>query len=381
MPTKQKNGLYRARVKIGVDSNGKDIYKYFSGRTKKELEQNRQTVINVYITGAALNDDRLFGDYAKEWFDMRLPKKLSVSTRNSYRNVLNSQILPEFGDRNLRSIQPLEIQNFVDRFAGMSASTITYVHAAFRKIYKCALADRIVDRDPSEHVAKPEATPAEEKRALTPEERKAVETVCRTSPHGLYLALLYYLGVRSGEAAGFRWEDVDWNKRVIKVRRDIDYKAGGVPGDLKTKKSRRDVPIPAPLFELLKENRSLPATYIVHGDMPANPMRKCQATAAWKSLMADCGIVRPSDEKGKHGKLVPAISPHYMRHNYITMCWESGIDAYTTSRMVGHSNITTTLKIYTHLTEKQQKTAAQKLDAMFSSASELAQNPFESSAQ
>ena len=372
MPTKQKNGLYRARVKIGVDSNGKDIYKYFSGRTKKELEQNRQTVINVYITGTALNDDRLFGDYAKEWFKLRLMPKVSASSVESYRTALNKYILPRFGDRNLRAIRPLEIQLFLDEFAGMSASSITYIYATFRKIYKAAMTDRLVNLDPTASITKPEAKPAEEKRPLTPDERAAIAKVCDTHPNAMYLALLYYLGVRSGEACGLQWGDIDWKNRSIHVCRDIDYKAGGKEGKVKTPKSVRDVPIPTPLYSILSRNRGLPGAYLIPGPGPGLPVTKAMIRAIWIELMVACGLVVEARPDNKYApwhltsKWEATITPHYLRHNYITMLWERDFDVYTTARIVGHSNINTTLKIYTHLTEQKYKASARQIEDMFS---------------
>jgi site-specific recombinase XerD len=62
------------------------------------------------------------------------------------------------------------------------------------------------------------------------------------------------------------------------------------------------------------------------------------------------------------------ITPHALRHNYITMCWEAGVDVYTTSKIVGHARIETTLRIYTHLTESAKQVAAEKLNDVFNSA-------------
>lgn len=59
------------------------------------------------------------------------------------------------------------------------------------------------------------------------------------------------------------------------------------------------------------------------------------------------------------------ITPHTMRHNFVTMCWESGMDVYMTMRIVGHKSIKTTIDIYTHLTDAQTQAAAEKMDEMF----------------
>ena len=54
------------------------------------------------------------------------------------------------------------------------------------------------------------------------------------------------------------------------------------------------------------------------------------------------------------------ITPHCIRHNYATVCWERGIDPYTTMRLMGHSSIKTTMDIYTHLNERRMVRISQK---------------------
>ena len=87
--------------------------------------------------------------------------------------------------------------------------------------------------------------------------------------------------------------------------------------------------------------------------------------------MAAAGLATASPDDGKfekydpRHKLRPMITPHALRHNYITMCWENGFDPYETMKLVGHASITTTMNIYTHLSEAQMAKTAAKLDDMF----------------
>ena len=70
------------------------------------------------------------------------------------------------------------------------------------------------------------------------------------------------------------------------------------------------------------------------------------------------------------------IAPHCIRHNYATVCWERGIDPYTTMRLMGHSSIKTTMDIYTHLNERQLAQISQKIEGLFEkqSCTKVAQN-------
>lgn len=371
----KKKSPYRSKVKIGVDADGRDIVKYIQGYTRAELAQAREAVIARYITGEALADDRLFGDYATEWFRVRKEPFVSASTRESYRTALNKHILPVLGDRNLRAISALELQELLNIFAGKSKTLITSIIATLRGIYGAALADRIVSRDPTERLIRPAATPTAVKPALTDKQRAALAAACTTEPMGHYLALLYYLGCRPGEARGLMWQDVDWSTGLIHIARDIDYKSNGLPGALKNKASDRHVPMPAPLRAILQPLRGLPDSYIAHAASgPDKPLAKSSADRLWLRLMAAAGLAAPPPEDDdKYEKYDPRhnlralITPHALRHNYITMCWEHGLDPYETMKLVGHASISTTMNIYTHLSEAQMAKTAAKLDDMFTS--------------
>ena len=258
MPRKKKP--YRSKIKIDVDADGKPVNKYYQGRTRAELDQARDAIIARYITGEALADDRLFGDYASEWFRVRKEPFVSPSTRESYRTALNKHLLPVLGDRMLRAITPLELQELLNTYASKSKSLITSILAALRGVYGSAMADRIVSHDPTARLIRPAATPTAVKPTLTAEQRAALAAACESEPMGHYLALLYYLGCRPGEARGLMWQDIDWTTGLVHIVRDIDYKTNGRPGALKNAASDRHVPLPAPLRAILQPLCGLPDT-------------------------------------------------------------------------------------------------------------------------
>lgn len=368
----RRKSPYRSKVKIGIDADGRPINKWIQGWTRGELSAARDAVIARYITGGALAADRLFGDYASEWFRVRKEPFITASTRESYRTALNKDLFPVLGDRKLRAISPMDLQDLVNRYAGKSKSKITDILATLRGVFRSALADRLIDTDPTASLVRPRPKAAAEKQPLTPDQRAALEDTCRTHPDGHYLALLYYLGCRPGEARGLRWSDVDWEHRRVRIERDIDYKAGGIPGALKNTASYRSVPMPQPLLSILRPLRGLPDTYIAHGARDVDrPMSKSTADRTWVRLMVAAGLAvpapdpnrfDPSDPRSDHR---PLITPHALRHNYITMCWEHGLDAYETMKLVGHASIKTTMDIYTHLSDAQLAKTAEKLDTMF----------------
>ena len=386
MPKKQKSGLYRAKVKIGVDANGKDILKYISGKTKAELEHERKKVIEKYITGTGLQDDRIFGAYAAEWYHVRKEPFVEVSTRNCYRTILNKHLIPTFGERNLRSIKPIELQKYVNDFAGQSKTQITMVVSTLFNIFDSAVQDSIIEKNPAASLRKPDHSAAGEKRALTDEERVRVIAQFSQHEHGMYLAVMFYTGMRPGEVRGLKWGDVDFAAGLIHVQRDIDFAAGGKEGKLKTAAAERYIPISDDLLGMLLAARGTPNAYIFPGKN-GKPLAASTAGRMWLELMEACDMVEPIpvDEFGRRtekqyysngdirGQYRPLITPHAMRHNFITMCWEQGMDIMLTMKLVGHSDYQTTRNIYTHLSQKHMEKARDVMELMFSQKSNVAQ--------
>lgn len=371
MAKKQTSGLYRTKVKIGVDKDGKDIVKWISGKTKKELEDAKQAVIRHYIEDDGLEEDMLFGMYAQTWFKLKTAN-LSPSSTQSYRTALNKDILPVFGNRNMRAIKPVELREFLAQYAGMSATKITTVTAALFGIFEAACVDRIIKDNPMAHVKKPEASESKEKRPLTERERERIQQVAATHKDGAYLAAMYYLGARPGEIRGLQWGDFDWTEGYVCIQRDIDYKDGGKAGELKTKQSRRMIPVPPVLRDILWPLRAMPDMFVFRGNNSGDALSKTSAERLWVELMLECGMVREVEEgenrfpkKDIRSRYAPLITPHHLRHNYITMCWENGFDVYVTQKLVGHKSIKTTMDIYTHLSNKQMEKVKAQVEKMF----------------
>ena len=97
--------------------------------------------------------------------------------------------------------------------------------------------------------------------------------------------------------------------------------------------------------------------------------------------MQKCDMVELAGETGYRDTDIRShwkakITPHCIRHNYATVCWERGIDPYTTMRLMGHSSIKTTMDIYTHLNERQLAQISQKIEGLFEkqSCTKVAQN-------
>ena len=113
--------------------------------------------------------------------------------------------------------------------------------------------------------------------------------------------------------------------------------------------------------------------FVFRGENSNTALSKTTSERLWVELMLAAKMVRPVEEgenryRGNdiRSRYVPLITPHTMRHNYITMCWENGFDVYVTQKLVGHKSIKTTMDIYTHLSNRQLEKAKAQVNLMFS---------------
>jgi integrase len=373
---KQKKRL-RAKITVGHDADGDAIIKWASGYTKKELEANKEELRRTYINGAvAIRRDILFGEYVVTWYNIykieaaaQGGKKIGESTKANYRTAINVHILPAFEFRQMRSITADQLQQFMYTLSKYSRTLIGDVHSVLKNVFSLAYAQGVIDRDVSVALKKPQAADPDERRELTDAETRAMLTLIHGSAlplcDRLFLALLFYLGLRRGEALGIQWPDVDFAKRVIHIRRDIDFETGKV-GALKTKAAYRDVPIPEQLFSLLQKFRQIGTQFVVQAPQNKQHWSKSTFDRHWLKFQRMIFALDSSVEHDDNGSI---LTSHYVRHNYATLLYDANVDVLAAAKMFGHSDVRTMMRIYTHIKESRQLVSAEKIRLVFANIS------------
>lgn len=355
----------RAKIIVGHHADGTPIIKYASGRTQAELDANIAELRRSYTgNGQQIEREVIFGAYLQAWYRSRKEQRLSESSRISYRSVINGHILPAFGDRQLRAITAMELQAWIDSKAGMGKTSIGYMHSIICNVFRAATAEGVIDRNPSLSLQAPRAD-KESRRALTDEETAAAKTVMATHPDGLLLAILYYTGLRIGEALGLRWSDIDMRRKMIRVERDIDYTINGV-GELKSAASHREVPMPDELIAALDAKRGIGDNYIFTAPRTRTHLSKATYLRRWHSLMQAMYAADPSIETRQKETTESVLTAHYFRHNYASVLYNAGVDILAAQRFLGHSDVKTTLSIYAHLSDRKEDSAADIVRAALS---------------
>lgn len=369
--TRRKDGRYLARIYLGVDENGKKKFKHLYANSPKELakmEADLRTKLEKGIDIMTMNDT-----YA-DWLE-RLKSVKEIEVKESEYNTFvarASYFLDFFGDVPLKEIRQQNIQPAINAVYKRNPATgkpsakrtIERYLQAVSSVFEYAIEERATDFNPCKHAKIPWDAEVTERRALAPHERKWIED----TPHRAQTAamLMMYSGLRRGEATALLWSDIDLKNKTITVNKSYDFKNNALKLP-KTASGTRVVAIPNKLVSYLAslDRRSI---YVI-----TSASGKVMSDTAWKrmwdSYLCDLNLKygtsinkrKKYDPKG-HIFTIESFTPHCLRHTFCTIMYEAGIDVLTAKEQMGHSDIKTTLAIYTHLDGQHKKKNLEKLD-------------------
>jgi len=170
------------------------------------------------------------------------------------------------------------------------------------------------------------------------------------------LGELFLFDLATGLRLGKRWNDISFEEGVVKVRRSLERiraKVGYIDQEsvTKTPSSIRDVPIPAPILEMLKKRRKDDDSLVFPDSKTGNYIFNKRPLRYIQKLCGELGL--------------PIITFHDLRHTYCTRLFEVGVPLKTVQHLMGHSDIAITAAVYTHVMKEVTTDAVKKLDELF----------------
>lgn len=289
----------------------------------------------------------IFEVIAQEWFEV---KKLDIglSQISAYKCAIK-HLQPLF-NMDIADIRLTDVQAIITDLSTFNPmtkrptakKTLRDIKHTARQIFQYAIDLRLIDYNPAGSVKIPRNAPKKTRRALTTDEINAITN----TPHKLQIAAMIQLygGLRRGEVIPLKWDDIDIEKATISVNKAVDLSQNTpVIKSTKTVSGNRIVHIPSILCSYLQSIED--KTGLVIGDdlYSATKWRK-----QWDKYTNEIGI--------------PGVTSHMLRHTACTMMIEAGIDPSTVKKQMGHSNVKTTLEVYTHITEEHQNIEIEKLN-------------------
>ena len=298
----------------------------------------------------------------------RVEPELQKNTIVSYRSMTNGKIRRYFQRRpqlTVGNLKPQDIQDFYQTLfaGGVVANTVIHYHALLRRAFQQAFKEERIDANPFDRVGRPKKNKFHGEN-YTQEELLTLLHLARGDVIYPAILLAGAMGLRRSEALGVRWSRIDWEKRTVLLdTKIVEYRENGKKKvepveEMKNKSSRRTLPLPDPVVEMLqvqKEHRevyrkmfqgSYNAQYLdyVCVNQLGELLRPSYVTDHFRELLDKYGL--------RH------IRFHDLRHTFASLLINQDVPLINVSNFLGHSDLSTTANIYAHLDKASKQASA-----------------------
>lgn len=366
--TVERNGTlyYRTRIQ---DADGKQVSLYATTCEElyeKQLEAKRQieeiTFRRKHPTVA---------EYCEKWLLMQ-SAKVSAATLKGYTFNMKNHVIKPLGEMYMEEVTADDIRLALVPLSKKSAGLYNTVNMLIKCIFYSAERSQLITYNPCVGLSAKGGRAAKRKEALTDQQAELLMDTVRGLPPYLFIMLGLYSGLRREEALALQWDCVflDASTPYISVQRAwrTEHNRPVISTVLKTKAAKRDIPIPKCLVGCLREAKASSISEYAIADSKGQPLSSSQFQRVWQYV-----IVRSTKERtyykyvngqsikynvkptlGMKQKNNPTIqytidfevTPHQLRHTYITNLLYSGVDPKTVQYLAGHENSKTTMDIY-----------------------------------
>lgn len=364
--TRKGTQYYRTRI---TDADGKRVDLYALTREdlyEKEMEARQQVEDAIFR-----RKNPTVADYCERWLLMQ-SAKVSASTLTGYSSKMRNYIIKPLGDMYLSDVTADDIHLALIPASKKSASLYATVNMLIKCVFYSAERNQLLDYNPSAGISAKGGTPKKEKEALTDEQVKTLLDAIRGLRPYVFIMIGLYSGLRREEILALQWDCVFLDEKTpyISVRRAWrpENNRPVINTILKTPAAKRDVPIPPCLVACLREVKEASTSKYVIANDKGLPLSYSQFQKLWRYVQVRS--VKPrtyykyvngesikytvTPTAGGHQKNNPGIAytidfdvtPHTLRHTYITNLLYAGVDPKTVQYLAGHENSKTTMDIY-----------------------------------
>ncbi|WP_273325139.1 tyrosine-type recombinase/integrase [Vallitalea guaymasensis] len=386
--TKRSDGRYMGQISFKDPVTGKTKRKTVYGKTQKEAMEKLNKIKYEIQTGVFnVSDNITFEAWALTWLKEYKKNSLKKGTYTMYCANFNNHVFHYIGKVKLKDLQPHHLQSLYNRLldngrkgssrsnqTGLSPTTIKRIHIPIGSCLKQAVRNGLINRNVGFVVEVPKQI-KHEINPLTKEEiQQFLEYAKLDRLYGAFL-LECGTGLRRGELAALKWKNIDFDNSTLQVKQSLvvrydmnateeGRKATTLEFDSpKTEKSKRTIPIPQPIMVELRKHKARQSEEklrvgkyyndndLVFCNIDGSPLHPATITTKFKSILKKAGL--------KDARF------HDLRHSFATLLLEMNEHPKVVQELLGHSSITTTLDIYSHVSLDKKEEAVQKLNTVF----------------
>ncbi len=361
------------------DANGKRHRHSVYGSTQKEVQQKLNSKLNDIINGTYIKTDKMT---LAEWCDIWEKDYLGdikASTYDQYDYQIRIHIKPTLGHYKLQKITPPMVQRFYNESMkerkvlgkngktrttkGLSPKSVKNLHGVMHKLFNQAVACRLIPNNPCTACKLPRIEKQEMKTLNDEQMTLFLEAIKDDEYENLYFVDVF-TGMRQGEIIGLTWDCVDFDKKIIRVEKQL-RKSHALAGaeyaftSLKNGKARLIRPS-SDVFDVLKKERAKQAkNKLKYGSSYENKDNlvftnkigeHLTAVTVYNHLKMILKTINLDDRRF-----------HDLRHTYATIALQNGDNIKTVSKNLGHATVAFTLDVYGHVSEEMEKASADSM--------------------
>lgn len=377
---------YRTRIE---DADGGRVAIY--GRTREELYDKVLEVQRQIENDTFRRTSPTVEEYANKWLLMQ-SAHIRATTLIDYTSKVKNYIIKPLGQMYMADVTADDIRLALVAASKKSASVYKSVNILYKCIFASAKESRVIEENPTGFLSTKDGdVPQKERQALTDEQADRLLEAVRGLPPYVFIMLGLYTGLRREEILALQWDCVylDCDAPYLSVRRawHTEHNRPVILTELKTKAARRDIPLPDCLAECLKEEKAVSTSEYVIANREGGPLSYTQFKRLWQYIVTRTvkersyyryeggrrvkHTVKPVlGEKAAHnGKVVYSldfeVTPHQLRHTYITNLIHASVDPKTVQYLAGHESSKITMDIYAKVKYNQPDELGEVLKGVF----------------